>query len=304
MEKEEFLYNFLTQFNTVDNKKNKSSKEYWKEKGFTGEFLYYLRNILVHQTQDEGIFKYIEQNITYMKILNLFKDITLLPNEKDKIIYITFISDYYEEYFIKKGYLKKEYNRYTYYEKKTNIKGLNYNIFIYNNEKKDGFFTKNIHSYNHQNMKNNKIYIDDDVKKVYISSEKNNDELFIRINNYELNDKIPIILEIRIITEKDNLKNKQIKKYNLFVPLPNIFDDEIVNDKEENEKIYEKSKKLSKLRKEIQIPDDEVDFLDFDDSIYNKILNSTNSEYIRTHIVDEINKGFKELEQVIKDINV
>lgn len=271
MTREEFVLNFIIAFNKGDKDKASSSKEHWKNKGFTGEFLYYLRNILIHETIDYSTLDSVKNIIGYQEVLAMFEDIDRNISDAEKLVYIKYISDNYEAYFESRGYKRIDTDRYHYYQKGTSITGLNKNIFIYeNSDTKAGFMTISVHSFNHENGEKNQIISDDIPLSIYVRSEVGG---YMLINYYELDNDIPIKLEFNV---NENW-------FNLVIPKLELYDDIRV--------------KLN-LDESIDVKLTKEEFQQKLNGIYLK-----NSTEIRK-IIREIESGFRDMKSDLSDINI
>lgn len=271
MTREEFILKFIIAFNKGDKDKASSSKEHWKNKSFTGEFLYYLRNILIHETIDYSTLDNVRNSIGYQKVLNMLENSDKNMSDTEKLTCIKYISDNYETYFESKGYSRIDTERYHFYQKNTKISGLNNNIFIYeNSDTKTGFMTIGVHSYNHEIGKKNQVVLEEVPINIYVRSEEGG---YILINYYELDNNIPIGLEF----------NQNEDWFKLIIP---------------------KSEKYDDIRKQLNL-DESID-IRLTRTEFNKKLNAIyleNSGAIRK-IIREIESGFNDMKNDLLGINI
>lgn len=262
MTREEFILKFIMAFNKDEKDKGSSSKEHWKSKGFTGEFLYYLRNILIHETIDYSTLDNVKNSIGFQEVLNMFGDIGESMDDASKLNCIKYISDNYGSYFASRGYNRMESERYHYYQKCTKISGLNKNIFIYDNtDTNAGFMSIGVHSYNYERNENNQIISDDIHLGIYVRSEASG---YVMINYYELNKDIPITLEFNQNEEWFKLVIPELEKYDAIRNELNLNGDIDFNltKAEFNEKLNKlysaKSNALRRIIHEIEVSFNEI----------------------------------------------
>lgn len=271
MTKEKFILNFIIAFNNEEKDKTSSSKEYWKSKSFTGQFLYYLRNLLVHETVDYSTLENVKNNFGYQEVINMFDNIDGNLSDTKKLACIKYISDNYEDYFESKGYKRIDTERYHYYQKETSISGLNKNIFIYeNSDTKAGFMTIGVHTYNYEIGQNNQVVLEGGPVNIYVRSEVGG---YILINCYELDNDNPIGLEF----------NQNEDWFKLIIP---------------------KLEKYNEIRNKLNL-DESID-ITLTRAQFNQKLNViylNNSKAIRD-IINEIESGFNDMENDLDNIHI
>ncbi len=270
IKEEKFLLEFLSKFNQEDKNKERSSKEHWLNKGDKGRFLYLLRNSIVHDMLNRNFLKEIGKEVKFKYILQLLDELDKDLEEEEKVKCFNLITSLYSGYFVARGYKIKLENEYKYFQKETDVKGLNKNIFIHKGVRfSSGFYSKGVHSYNHEEGKNNIIEIDGEKINIYIRSEEDG---HILINYYELDEDIPIGLVRDINEGKENYK------------VTMLLIDSYKSLREEND--FEDNIDL-KVTKEK----------------YYKIINKLpNGKYI-INLIKKIEKYFNEMEKDLEDIS-
>lgn len=265
---EKFLMEFLCLFNENDKNKKGKSKDFWKQKGFKGEFIYYVRNIIVHELEDRGLLKKIDETIGYSIILEFFKEFNKEVLEDIKIKCILFISKYYEKYFVSRKYEKIDKNKYIYFRKSTKISGIYSNIFIYDNiSSKEGFMSIGVHSYDYYSSENFNI----NFKNLYVRSEPTG---YIMINDYSLHKDIPIMLEV----------NYKDKFYRFTIPKVDVYNE---------------------IKSELNISNGIID-VKCDEDEFQKNINIIYKEESNTvrEILKCIEQNLKNMQQDLEDINI
>ena len=73
MEKEVFLYQFLKAYNHLEHQQTESSaKVYFQEHVNNGLYIYFLRNIIVHEFTSDIDYDYLDNFIGFNNIMTLF----------------------------------------------------------------------------------------------------------------------------------------------------------------------------------------------------------------------------------------
>ncbi len=270
IKEEGFLLEFLSKFNQEDKNKEGSSKEHWLKKGTKGRVLYLIRNSIAHDMIDKNFLEEIGKEVKFKSILLLFDELDKDLEEEEKVKYFNLITNLYGGYFVARGYKIKLEDEYKYFQKETDVKGLNKNIFIHKGVRfSSGFYSKGVHSYNHEEGKSNIIEIDGVKINIYIRSEEDG---YILINYYELDRNIPISLIKDVEDEKET--------YKVTMPLIDLYENlRVENDFENNIDL-----KVTKEK-------------------YYKIINKLhNGKYI-INLIKNIEKYFNEMEKDLEDIS-
>lgn len=177
MKKEVFLYEYLIKYNEYESKIDGNVTEYWKSQNNDGLFFYALRNLLCHHTKES--IENIKSYIPYVTILNKLSNLTLERNERLKLLEFMLNTSNIESEFYKRGFSKhirpSENNTYMFYSRKKNE--LIYNIFFHNRAQ---FISCSISTYDFEI--DDKILLDE---KYYFETEPNDDNIFIKVWNYE-----------------------------------------------------------------------------------------------------------------------
>lgn len=201
MDKQKFLYDFLTAYNKKESELKREFNTYpvseaWenfdKKHSTSGLIFNALRNLLVHNTLDT--ISYLE-NSTYKFdwILERIETLSLISSERTNFIEFLITSSNIEQELVEKEFsLFVSDNNKNYYRcfSKQTAEGLRANIFFHHSSK---FISFDVSTYNHNVARGQREYYKN--TKLYIESElyKGNIGCHIFLNN---GDKIPPKLDI------------------------------------------------------------------------------------------------------------
>jgi hypothetical protein len=186
MQKEVFLYQFVKAYNFLDHKQtNLSAKVYFQEVVNNGLYIYFLRNIIIHELTSDIDFDYLNDFVGFEEIMTLF-ECDIDKNLKEKLD--GYIIDRFGINFLDSGFVLSPFNQdniQVLYEKKTRFEGLTKKILIQNNYQNISYIISNF-SY---------------INQSYLQISRNPD-----INNLFLNNGDKIILTFNPLDSSFNLK--------------------------------------------------------------------------------------------------
>jgi len=175
MTKEEFLYQFLIEYNKHERATSANMYDYWHDKCVDSPILYAFRNTLCHYTEES--LKILEDFIQFERVLEFLKSLNIDNVDKFNIINFVLQSTNIESKLSEKGFVKYisdiPNNQYFFFEKKN--EGLFCTIFLFesnNLRKSNKFLTISISSYcqatNEACLLDNKYYIKTSTDKEFI----------------------------------------------------------------------------------------------------------------------------------------
>lgn len=133
MQKEVFLYQFIQAYNHLDHQQTDlSAKIYFQEEIENGLYIYFLRNIIIHEFTSDSDFDLLDSFVGFEKIMTLYtQPIDQILQEKLD----GFIIDRFGRNFLDSGFIISPFKQESIkvlYEKSTRFKGLTKKILIEN----------------------------------------------------------------------------------------------------------------------------------------------------------------------------